>query len=81
MNIATIILVYVVIWWLVFFVTLPIGVRAQNESEEGVVEGTVPSAPSNPNLLKKALVASVLAIILTASYYYLIEYDVISLRP
>jgi len=81
LNIATIILVYVVIWWLVFFVTLPIGVRAQNESEKGVVEGTVPSAPSNPNLLKKALVASVLAAILTASYYYLIEYDVISLRP
>jgi predicted secreted protein len=80
MNIATIILVYVVIWWMVFFAALPIGVRAQNETEEGVIEGTVPSAPSNPNLLKKALYTSLIAAILTTGYYFLADSEIISFR-
>ena len=80
MNIATIILVYVVVWWMVFFAALPIGVRSQHESEEEITEGTEPGAPSNPNLLKKAFYTSVIATVLTVGYYFLVESGIVSFR-
>ena len=55
--------VYFVVWWIVLFAMLPIGVRSQ--SEEGVVaEGSDPGAPGQPMLLKKALWTSLIAAIL-----------------
>jgi predicted secreted protein len=80
MNIATVILVYVVSWWICFFMALPIGVRAQNETGDEVQKGTMPSAPSNPNLKKKALVTSLIALLITVGYYYLATSDLISFR-
>lgn len=80
MNIATIILVFVVTWWLVFMASLPVGVRAQNETEEGTTEGTVPSAPSNPNLKKKALYTTLIAIGITVGYYFLADSGLINFR-
>jgi predicted secreted protein len=80
MNIATIILVYVVVWWMVFFAALPIGVRSQHESEEGITEGTEPGAPSNPNLLKKAFYTSLIAAVLTTGYYFLAESGAVNFR-
>jgi predicted secreted protein len=80
MNIATIILVYVIAWWMVFFAALPFGVRSQHETEEGVTEGTEPGAPSNPNLKKKALVTSVIALVLTVIYYQLATSGLVNFR-
>jgi len=80
MNIATIILVYVIAWWMVFFAALPVGVKAQNESDEEMVEGTAPSAPTNPNLKKKAIYTSVIALGITIAYYYLASSGIISFR-
>ena len=81
MNIATIILVFAITWWLVFFAALPIGVRAQSEDDEGVVDGTIPSAPRNPQLKKKALYTTGVAILLTIGYYFLATSGWISFRP
>jgi len=84
MNPATIILVFVISWWMIFFASLSIGVRAQNEGEEGdagVTEGTVPSAPTNPNLKKKALYSTGLAVLITVGYYFLATSGWISFRP
>ncbi len=80
MNIATIILVYVIAWWMVFFAALPIGVKSQHETEEGVTEGTEPGAPANPNLKMKALVTSIIALVLTAAYYYVVTHSGFSFR-
>jgi len=80
MNIATIILVFVISWWLVFFTALPIGVKAQDESDEGVTKGTVPSAPTNPNLKKKALYTTLAAVVITIGYYFLATSGLISFR-
>ncbi|NVJ99276.1 MAG: DUF1467 family protein [Alphaproteobacteria bacterium] len=80
MNIATIILVYVIAWWLVFFAALPIGVRAQNETEEGVEAGTVPSAPANPNLKKKMIITSLIALAFTVGYYFFATSGLVSFR-
>ena len=81
MNIATIILVFVISWWMVFFAVLPIGVRAQNETEEGVEKGTVPSAPANPNLKKKMLLTRLIAVVFTVGYYFLATSGLVSFRP
>ena len=39
------ILVYVIVWWLVFFMSLPIGARSYHEAGEDVESGNVESAP------------------------------------
>jgi len=81
MNIATVILVFVVAWWMVFFAALPIGIRSQEESGEEITKGTVPSAPSNPNLKKKALYTTAVAVLITIAYYFLATSGLINFRP
>lgn len=64
----TTIVLYAVIWWLVFFVVLPIGYKPQEE----VVPGTPASAPARPLLKKKILITSVIAVFMTAAAYWFI---------
>lgn len=61
MGFVTGMLVYVIAWWMIFFIALPIGIQSQSEAGEPVEPGTPESAPAKPRLLLKALVASVLA--------------------
>ncbi|WP_138510042.1 DUF1467 family protein [Maricaulis alexandrii] len=44
--------VFLIVWWLVFFMMLPVGVRSQEE-EGDIVEGSEPGAPVAANLVKK----------------------------
>lgn len=67
MTIAQFIVVYSVCWWLVLFMVLP----HQAEPAKDVQPGTVPSAPANPQLKKKCLWATFLAIIPTLVIYFL----------
>ena len=53
------IVVYLLLWWLLFIMSLPFGVRPL----ESPVKGHEPSAPSKPMLWRKALAASVLALV------------------
>ncbi|WP_417461745.1 DUF1467 family protein [Kordiimonas sp.] len=80
MNIATVILVYVIAWWMVFFCMLPIGIRSQSESNVQEVEGVDPGAPVNPNLKKKILITTVIALVLTVAYYFLATSELITFR-
>lgn len=57
MGLFEIIVVFVITWWLAFFITLPFGVRGQYEDGE-VTPGTEEGAPSNPDLKRKAIWAS-----------------------
>ena len=70
--------VSVIFWWLAFFVMLPIGVRSQLE-EGNVVPGTEPSAPSAPNLVRKAIIAFAIALVAWAGLFALIEWQLVSL--
>ena len=54
-------LVYLVIWWLIFFMLLPVGVHAQGEDGGEVVPGTPESAPRKPHIGKKMLAATLAA--------------------
>ena len=63
--------IYFIIWWLVLFTVLPIGVTTQAEHGE-VVPGSAESAPIQPRLLFKALLTTAIATVVFAVVYYVI---------
>jgi predicted secreted protein len=75
------VLVFVIVWWLVFFMSLPVGARSYHEAGEDVEVGNVPSAPMEPRLWTKAGVSTVIAAILTVVVYFLIDSGAVSFRP
>ena len=76
MTLFTGILVYTLIWWVVLFTVLPWGVKVPDDPEPGHAT----SAPSNPHLLRKFIVTTLIATLLFGVAYYLIESDLISFR-
>jgi len=58
-------IVFSIAWWLVFLPSLSIGIEAQNESGEEMIEGTEAGAPVAPMLRKKALWATIGAAVIT----------------
>jgi len=80
MNIVTGFVVYIVIWWLVLFMVLPIGVKSHDESGETVVPGTTSSAPVNPRMGFKALITSAIAAVLWLAYFLVLKFDLFALR-
>lgn len=69
MAIYSLVAIYFIIWWLVIFMILPIGIRTQAE-EGDVTLGTTPSAPMRPMLLKKAIITSIVSAILLFAFWY-----------
>lgn len=65
MGIAGATIVFVLGWWISFFAVLPIGVQGQWE-DNSTTPGTEEGAPKNPMLLKKALWATIGAVVITA---------------
>jgi predicted secreted protein len=60
--------IYVVVWWIVIFAVLPLGVRSQHEAGE-VTPGSEPGAPVAPQLLTKAAITSVVSAIIVVLIY------------
>lgn len=83
MNLITGIFVYIIIWWVALFIVLPLGVQSQWEEGDAAtpVEGSEPGAPTNPNLLRKAVMTSILAAIIWIVVALTIEFSGISFRP
>ena len=75
MSVFTGALVFVIIWWVIWFVALPIGVRAP----EKVEPGHTASAPEKPKLWVKAAIVTPIAMVLTGLVLYLIESGVLEL--
>ena len=76
MSWVTGVLVYVVLWWLVWFAVLPIGVRVPDQVEPGQAT----SAPENPRLWWKAGLASVITAVLWIVVYWLVVVDPFSVN-
>lgn len=66
MNLTGGIVLFAVIWFMVFFVVLPIRFQSQEEAGE-VVPGTPPSAPANPGLGRKAKITTAVAAVIWAA--------------
>jgi predicted secreted protein len=78
-SLAFAVAIYVVIWWIVLFAMLPIGVRTSEEAGENASPGTAESAPHLPNLLPKMVATTVVSSIVFAALYAIIVYHVITL--
>lgn len=78
MSISGGIVAFIVIWWLVLFTVLPVGVRTQDEDGE-VVPGSMGSAPSSPQLLRKAMITTGIAAVLWTAFFFVVEYEIITL--
>ncbi|MEO1189298.1 MAG: DUF1467 family protein [Pseudomonadota bacterium] len=66
------VVVFIITWWLSFFCVLPIGVQSQYEQDGNVIDGTEEGAPKEPMLKKKALWATVGAVILTMIAHFIV---------
>ena len=78
MTIGAALVLYAVIWFMVLFIVLPLRLQTQDESGQ-IVPGTPASAPTNPNLKRKALIVTIAASIIWCVAAGLIVYDVIPL--
>jgi len=73
MNYVLAAAIYVVIWWLVLFAVLPIGVKTQDDDGETVL-GTVSSAPAGPHMLRAVLWTTVVSLMIFGFLLLLTQY-------
>ena len=79
MNPVSLIVVFDVLWWLIFFMALPVGISAAAPSNEGNFNGS----PKKHNLKIKAFVTTIIAAILTVLYFVAMEsgwFDFVQMR-
>lgn len=65
----TMLAIYFIVWWLVFFMVLPWGVRSQEEKAE-VVLGSDPGAPAVHGLKAKLAWTTVVSGIVFGTFYW-----------
>ena len=80
MGITGSIIVYVLIWWMIFFSVLPIGIQSNKEKFKERIEGIDPGAPNNPKIGKKFLITTIITSIIFVAIYYLVEFNLLNLR-
>ena len=65
MNWFSALVVWLIIWWLVLFIILPIGIRGQAE-EGDIVAGSEPGAPHKLDIKRKFIQTTIIASVLWA---------------
>ncbi len=80
MGITGSIIVYVMIWWVVFFSVLPLGIQSKKETFKESIEGIDPGAPNNPKIAQKFLITTIITSILFIVIYYLVSNSFLNLR-
>jgi predicted secreted protein len=76
MSLALGIAIYLVLWWMVLFAVLPIGVRTQGE-DGSVVPGTPESAPTAPRLIRVMLLTTLISGLLFALAWAAVRYGIV----
>ena len=76
MSWATGVMVYLVIWWTVLFCVLPLGVRRIEKPGKGQEHG----APEKPDLVRKAIITTIVAAVVWIIFFALHQADVFSFR-
>ena len=70
------IVVYLITWWVVLFMVLPLGVR----TPDAPAAGHAPSAPARPRIRHKFLLTTIIAAVIWVVIYAIIEAELISFR-
>ena len=74
------IIVYVLIWWMIFFSVLPVGIQSNKEKFKERIGGIDIGAPNNPKIGKKFLITTIITSIIFIVIYYLVKFDLLNLR-
>ena len=80
MGLTGSIIIYVMIWWIVFFSILPVGIKSQNREFKENLAGNDPGAPKNPNIAKKFLMTTLITSIIFLLIYYVVKSGYFNLR-
>ena len=76
MDYTTTAIFFAITWWLIFFITLPFGVRRLKKPEAGME----PGAPEQPRIWTKAGITTLIAIAITVALGWSMDSGLISLR-
>ena len=79
MSVTAGLVLFVVIWFLTFFVVLPLRLQTQGEAGD-VVPGTHAGAPENHHLKKKAIITTIAALVIWAIIATIIITGLIEVR-
>jgi len=80
MSLVSAIVTFAIMWWLVFFMVLPFGVRTAEEAGEALEPGQAPSAPVRPRLWLKVGVTTLLTAVFFAVFYTIVASDLVDFR-
>ena len=80
MSWLTIISIYLIVWWLVLFTILPIGVRTAEEAGVEKGDGHASGAPIKPMLWWKALATSIISAVIVGTMALLSHYHLVDFR-
>lgn len=72
MGITTYLAIYFIMWWVTLFLVLPFSGKSQAEAGE-VVLGTVRSAPSEVKFGRIIILNSIVATVMFAIFYFIVE--------
>ena len=70
-------IIYIIIWWMVFFIILPIDV---NRHKSIKIDGEDAGSPENPKMLKKFIYCTGITTVIFMIIYLLIKYEYLNLR-
>ena len=70
-------IIYIMIWWIVFFIILPIDV---NRLKSIKINGEDAGSPENPKILKKFTYCTGITTAIFMIIYLLIKYEYLNLR-
>jgi predicted secreted protein len=73
--------IFLVIWWTVLFMILPLGVQSHHEAGIEVPGGGDPGSPVNPNLKKKFLTTTWISLGLTFLVWVVLFFHLIKPPP
>ena len=75
MDFVSGLVVFILLWWWVFLMSLPFGIKTPDEVESGHAA----SAPERPMLRRKVTISTAIASVLFAIVYWIIDTGFISL--
>ena len=70
-------IIFIIIWWIVFFIILPIDVNRQKLVK---IDGEDAGSHENPKILKKFIYCTGITTVIFVIIYLLIKYEYLNLR-
>lgn len=77
MSLLEIIIFFLVVWWPVFFIILPIGYEQLPQTKSFKF---AKSAPKKPKVLIKFIFTTIFSVFITLIFWFLSYYDIFSLK-